>query len=294
MTASDTIDVCVPSEYHPLEAVVMCLANPWTRTEFELDLPLLRQALRNDIRRYDYLRVREQQQGLAEILHSHGVEVVWARPLGGIISQHYTRDPAFAIDDTLYVARPRRAARQREIPGLRDVLTRMSKVIWLDSGTIEGGDVIVDVDHVIVGLGEETNPAGVEALRYGLRHSGRKVVVLGLAQGGAIHTDTLLNVVGPGLAIIHRNAFTPASLRWLDNHYDLIEVDEKQRRALSVNTFSINPTTVVTRDDDRLAQSLRDHGMAVITHDYSEVTRLPGSYRCTTMPVRRTPERSTT
>jgi N-dimethylarginine dimethylaminohydrolase len=292
MTVSDPIEVCVPSEYHPLQAVVMCLANPWSSADRRVDLPLLRQALRNDFDSYDHVRVRQQQHGLAEILRGHGVEVVWASPLGGIVSQHYTRDPAFAIDATLYVARPRRAARQAEIPGLRDVLARMSRVVWLDDGTIEGGDVIVDVDHVMIGLGEETDPAGVDALRYRLRESGRRVVVLDFAMRGVIHTDTVFNVVAPGLAIVHRPAFLPDTWRWIDDHYDVIEVDEQQRRALSVNTLSINTSTVVIRDDDRLAEQLRDRGMTVITHDYTAVTRLPGSYRCTTMPVRRTPEGS--
>lgn len=285
----ESVDVWVPSEYHRLETVVMCLANPWTNKDVGFDLALLRQMLRNDMGRYDYVKVRAEQTAFAALLESYGVTVLWARPLGAIVSQHYTRDPSFAIDDTVYVARPRRKARRAEIPGLGEVLPRMSKVAWLDAGTIEGGDVIVDTEHVIVGLGEETNLAGVGALTCRLRETGRSVVVLELTRGGAIHTDTLFNVVGPGLGIVHRPSFTPESLRWLDAHYDLVDIDEAQRRRLSANTFSIDPTTVVIRDDPRLAADLQAKGMTVVVQDYSEVMRLPGSYRCTTMPVRRTP-----
>lgn len=240
---------------------------------------------------YDHLRVREQQQGFAELLEGHGARVLWADPLGASVSQHYTRDIALAIDETVFVARPRRAARQAELPGLRRVLPQLSSVTWLDAGRIEGGDVIVDTDHLIVGPGEETERAGVEALRHRLRAlgSGRKVTVLELARRGAIHTDTLFTVVAPGLALVHRPWFTPASVRWMEEHYDLIDVTERQRRGLSVNTFSINPTTVVVRDDGPLAEALTAKGMTVLVHDYSEVMRLPGSFRCTTMPVRRTP-----
>lgn len=287
--APESVEVWVPSEYHRLETVVMCLANPWTTKDVGFDLPLVRQMLRNDMGRYDYVKVREQQRAFALLLGTYGVTVIWATPLGAPVSQHYTRDPSFAIDDTVYVARPRRAARRAEIPGLREVLPRMSKVAWLDAGTIEGGDVIVDTDHVIVGLGEETDLAGVDALKYRLGHTGRSVVVLELTRGGAIHTDTLFNVVGPGLGIVHRPSFTQPSLRWLDAHYDLIEIDEAQRRGLSANTFSIDPKTVVIRDDPRLAAALQAKGVTVIVQEYSEVMRLPGSYRCTTMPVRRTP-----
>jgi arginine deiminase len=34
---------------------------------------------------------------------------------------------------------------------------------------------------------------------------------------------------------------------------------------------------------------LQAKGITVVVQDYSEVMRLPGAYRCTTMPVRRTP-----
>jgi N-dimethylarginine dimethylaminohydrolase len=45
---------------------------------------------------------------------------------------------------------------------------------------------------------------------------------------------------------------------------------------------------VAADGSDRIAGELSARGIEVITVDYSEVTRIPGSLRCTTLPLLRT------
>lgn len=281
-----------PNEYGRLKTVVMCLATPYRSEGIRgIDAPLFRQILRNRFASYDYVRVRDQQLAFAGLLEHRGARVLWAdKAPGHPIAQHYTRDVGFAIDDVFFVARPRRGARQAEIAGLRNLLKRFSKVAYLDSGTIEGGDMILDTGRVIVGLGEETNLLGVEALKWEMAQRGieREVVVLRFAHRGVIHLDTKLNVVSRGVALVHRNAFTPESVRWIENNFDLVEVTDEEARSLAVNAFAISPHEVVVGiSDERVAGELERRGLTATPIDYSEVNRLPGSFRCTTMPLAR-------
>lgn len=288
-----TIEVANPSEYAALRTVIMCLANPSPPLLGMVDA--IDAALLHQLREYrfwpshDVTRVHVQQHVLIERLVAEGAEVLLAKPVG-VLTQHYTRDIGFAIDDVFFVARPRRAMRQRELRGIRHLVRRMSKVAHLDLGTIEGGDVMLLDGHVLVGLGEETSRDGTEALGYSLSEHGidRELVVLEFARRGTVHLDCALNVVAPGLALVHRGAFTQSSLRWIESHVDVIDTTQRELRDLRLNCFAVRPgLVVVERTSTRIADELERRGIEVVRLDYGEVTRLPGSFRCTTLPVAR-------
>ena len=58
--------------------------------------------------------------------------------------------------------------------------------------------------------------------------------------------------------------------------------------AVQVNVLAIDPATiVVAAGSERIAAALAALGLTVLTVDYSEVTRVPGSLRCTTLPLLR-------
>ena len=213
-----------------------------------------------------------------------------AADVPGCDGQHYTRDVGFAIDGVFFVGRPRLAVRQRELIGLRPLVERMSKVAYLDCGTIEGGDVILHEGKVIVGLGEETSGSGIDSLEYRLRTLGndREVVRIEFSRRGVVHLDTLFNVVSGNTALIHRTAFAKESLEWLEAHFDLIDVTDAEFLNVEVNTFTLDPTTViVARGSERIGAELQRRGIEPVFIDYSEVTRIPGSFRCSTMPLTR-------
>lgn len=293
-TDEDVLRVEVGSETGRLRTVIMCLANPWRTplsTLRQIDVAGVHQMVRNRWRPYAVEQVREQQQALIELLRGRGAEVLLADNLHQI-SQHYTRDIGFAIDDTFVVARPRRPYRQAEVPGIRRYLRRMSRVAHLDDGSIEGGDVMLTDGHVLVGLGEETDEAAVRALAHRLAEDGnpRRVVPLRFRHRGVVHLDTKVNVVGDHLALVHRPSFAPDSLRWLEDHFDLIDVTDEEVANTEVNTIAVEPGVVVVQArSGRIADELARRGITPLLLDYSAVTRLPGSFRCTTLPVRRDP-----
>lgn len=293
MAVGEQVQVRASSEHGRLRSVVMCLAVPmelsWRHIQV-LDPPTLRQMRHNRWRTYDADLVRAQQRAFIDVLKAHDVEVHLVTAARGAFSQHYTRDIGFVVDDAFVVARPRREARQYEIAALRPLLQRMSHVAYLDAGSIEGGDVLLDDGVVIVGLGEETSPVGVDALRHRLEDLGieREVRPIRFSHRGIIHLDTKFNIVGPEIALVEPTAFERESLAWLAQRYDLVAVTPAEARALHVNTFSIDPATVVMpAGSDRVAAEVERRGITPVLLDYSEVGRLPGSFRCTTLPLRR-------
>ena len=286
------IDIFVPSETDALQTVLMRLVAPMQLLK---SLPALlepsiqRQMMHNRFAPYKLHRALAQQLAFKDTLEAHGAQVILEPPIP-YSGAHYTRDVGFAIDDTFFVSRMGTRAREPEVVALKPWLGRFSKVARLDAGHIEGGDVMLAPGRVLVGLGEATNQVGIASLKAALARLGstREVVSLAFNSPGVIHLDTKFNLVAPNLALISRHSFEEKSLRWLEQNFELIDASPEETRAIHINTFGIgNGNVVMSVHAERLANILRNKGVNPILLDYSEITCLPGSFRCTTMPLER-------
>lgn len=280
------------TEYGALRHVAMRYAGDVTP---DLDGPdvhpvLTRQKTTSSWRPYNPATIRSQQDNLIRMLRSRGTEVTLLAEAPGCAVQHYPRDIAFVIDHVLVMARLNSEHRLPEADALAPLLTGVPNVVHLTEGTIEGGDVMLHTGAVLVGLGEETSPTGVRALQRALAHHGveREVRPVRFAVDGIVHLDDHFTIVAPDTALIHRSVFPLDQLRWLAAAFDLIDVSDDEARAVQANVLAIAPGTVVlAAGSDRIAAQLGARGLEVLTVDYCEVTRIPGSLRCTTLPLTR-------
>ena len=292
MNQANQINIFNPSESDILKTVMMRLVAPMqllgSLSSF-LEPSILRQIMHNRFAPYRLHTALAQQLEFKNTLEAHGARVILEPPIP-YSGAHYTRDIGFAIDDTFFVARMGTRTRAIETVALEPWLARFSKVARLDAGRIEGGDVILAPGRVLVGLGEATNEAGIASLKAALARLGstREVVPLAFNSPGVIHLDTKFNLVAPHLAMISRHSFEQKSLRWLEQHFELIDATLEETRAIHINTFGIGHGKVVMSvHAQRLANILRDKGIDPILLDYSEITCLPGSFRCSTLPLER-------
>jgi N-dimethylarginine dimethylaminohydrolase len=283
----------VATEYETLRRVAMRYAGGFTRPMDGPDIhPVLaRQRATSTWASYDPAKVRAQQNDLISLLRERGTEVVILPEAPGCSTQHYPRDIGFVIDDVLVAARLNSAHRLPETGALADLTAGTANLAQLSAGTIEGGDVMLHDGCVLVGLSEETSREGADALQAALAEHriDREVAPVRFATDGIVHLDDHFNIVAPGVALIHRGVFPLDQIRWFDKRFDLIDVSDEEALAVQVNVLAIAPGVVVAAEgSDRIASELSARGIEVITVDYSEVTRIPGSLRCTTLPLVRT------
>jgi N-dimethylarginine dimethylaminohydrolase len=238
----------------------------------------------------DPARRAAQVESLASLLQARGVEVLRTDVVAGCIGQLFTRDIGFAVGTTLFLANPERSDRRREVESLGPIAAQCADVVRLRAGVIEGGDVAVLPDAVLVGIGEKTQPAALRELRAALAERGvrKEVVPIELAMEGVIHLDCVFNAVAPDVALVFPPAIAPASLAALHARFELIEVSLAETCDVRINTLSLGPRAVVLHEDsDRLAAILGRHGFETIALDYDEVGKAFGAFRCTTLPLRR-------
>jgi len=238
----------------------------------------------------DPARRAAQVESLAALLRARGVEVLQTPVVDGCIGQLFTRDIAFAVGKTLFLANPERSDRRREVESLAALAARCDDVVPLRAGGIEGGDVAVLPDAVLVGLGEKTEPAALRELEDALaeRDVRKQVVPIELAMEGVIHLDCVFNAVAPDLALVFPPAIAAASLAALHARFELIEMSLAETCDVRINTLSLGPRAIVLHaGSERLAAILDRRGFEVIALDYDEVGKAFGAFRCTTLPLRR-------
>lgn len=239
---------------------------------------------------FEINRAAEQHRGFRLAMEAEGIQIEEVDILGEMYSQFGTRDVGFVVDDVFFPARFFAPVRMRETVGLRRLLRRMSKVGWLDTGLIEGGDVMMHNGNVLVGMSEVSNEQGVEALSYAFETFGinRKVVPVYFTHRGVVHLDCKLMIVDEGVGVIDRESFSKEALAMLEGSLDLITVTQEEARAVRVNMLPIGDKRVIlAKGSDRIANELARRGIRSIEVDYDEVSKVGGSLRCTSLPLLR-------
>jgi len=206
--------------------------------------------------------------------------------------QVFTRDPCFAIGDTLLVGSLRDDYRQPEIAGLGKLRKQFAKVISLSEGgaTIEGGDVFVlgEGRRVLVGMNRHTNEEGVRRLTAALADSDIEVIKV---PHRALHLDCCLAPL-PDRAALYAAASLPhRSLDTLKTCFvEMIPLDPDEAALhLAANILWIDRRRVVSNSATKKTNEvLRRRAYNVIELDFSHLVFLWGSFRCVVCPIERT------
>ncbi len=226
-------------------------------------------------------------------LENAGVEVIQPQNLSNK-KQIFTRDIGFVIDDKFVVANMKESLRQGEIVGIQFVLDQIDpqNIIRVPEGaTIEGGDVLIHGEHVLVGISKRTNMEGFEFLKSQFPHKQFHALALVISDDpkvNILHLDCAFQPVGDKYAIFFEAGFThkPKIIFDLFGEENLIRVSQDEKNRMFPNVFSIGPKDVlIEKNFSRLIQELEIRGIKCHPVKYSETSKLSGLLRCSTLPL---------
>lgn len=244
--------------------------------------------------------------GLIEALESFDVEVVRPDQIEGL-NQVFARDIAFVIEDQFILPNVIED-RADEIKAISNIEERIpsSNIIMMPSGCFaEGGDVIVHNHHVFVGVSNDetfdafktarTNYAGMDYLSDEFPAKEFKGFELLKSDDeprkGSLHLDCAFQPVGCGALIAPHLFKNESDVAWLEEFFgkeNLYYCNEEEAYSLTTNVFSVAPDKVIVADNfTGLAQWLEDRGVQVKKVKYSEIVKMGGLLRCSTMPLNR-------
>jgi dimethylargininase len=167
---------------------------------FEFDHAILRRpgrsvvnGLRSDrLAVPDYERILVEHDAYTAALLAQGMELEILPPLEQYPDSMFVEDPALVFPEGAIVLRSGAPARRGERDELRAALKRhFLEILELggDDEYVDGGDVLVTPDAVLIGLSGRTNGAGANALAAKLDRFGRRARMVATSQG-VLHFKT--------------------------------------------------------------------------------------------------------
>jgi N-dimethylarginine dimethylaminohydrolase len=297
----------IQNEYGRLDTVVVGLASKMG------GVPKLEECY--DARSYESVKLgmfpkeescSSQLKSLVTILEKNGVKVIYPALIDSL-NQVFSRDIAFVIEDQ-YIIPNVIADRTKERDAMAEIEENIPSwnIIMMPSGCFaEGGDVIVDNDHVFVGVSNDetfdrfktarTNFRGMDYLAdefpakefkgFELHKDDRDPLK------GSLHLDCAFQPISGGALIAPHLFKNEADVKWLIERYgetNVYSCSPEEAYSLATNVFSFSPKDItVSEKCEAMQYWLRERGLNVHSIVYDEIVKMGGLLRCTTMPLKR-------
>ena len=240
-----------------------------------------------------------------EVLNKYNVEVL--RPENILnLNQVFARDLGFVLQDTFLISNII-DNRSNEIPAIKHILNQINpeKVLKIDSvSKIEGGDVTIFKDHVFIGASNpadfnkykvaRTNFEAVDFIKNNFPN--KKVMGFELFKSdndkneNTLHLDCCFQPVSNDLAVLAPDSFKNKSdviyLEELIGKSNLFYLSKEEKNNMYSNIFSISPNVVISDTRfSRLNKWLKQKDILVEEVNYSEISKMGGLFRCSTLPL---------
>jgi len=239
------------------------------------------------------------------VLEKYDVDILRPKNIKSI-NQIFSRDIGFVIDEFFFKSNTIED-RRKEIEGINHILSCFDsrKIINLPVSTkIEGGDVVVFDDYIFIGTCSEkdflekkvgrTNKIAVDFLQNFF--SDKKIISFELKksdisiENSCLHLDCCFQPLGLGHLLVCFDAFNHKSdLNIINNIFPkqkIIEISNDEMGELQSNVFSISENVVVSNKKfHRINNILLKLGYIVEEVEYSNVSKMGGLFRCSTLPL---------
>jgi len=241
------------------------------------------------------------------VLRQYNVKVLRPENIDEL-NQIFTRDISFVIENKFIIPNIIEE-RLDEIKAISSIISEIPKKNILrmpQQSRAEGGDVMPWNEFIFVGYSEEedfnryrvarTNKEGVQFLEK--EFPKKKVRSFELKKSdenpreNALHLDCCFQPLGTRNAIMYKDGFkNNEDVDFLINLFgeeNIILINQEEMYNMNSNIFSISENIVVSEKGfTRLNTELRKRGFIVEEIQYSEIAKMEGLLRCSTMPLKR-------
>ena len=187
---------------------------------------------------------------------------------------HYVEDPLVIFRDLVFCCRPGAPSREHEGESLLPYLGGTRIVKTPPGTTIDGGDVLICADRVLVGLSHRTNLEGVAALRRALQTVVPEIRVEAVPFSGVLHLKSGLTELAAGVLIHDPALKTDFDLSWAR----VITLPAEEGFAADV--MPVNETLFVAAGCPKAFQAARAFYDHVVALDMSEFRKMDGGLTC--------------
>jgi dimethylargininase len=183
------------------------------------------------------------------------------------------QDPALIASGKAVILRPGAPSRRGEEDAVAQALEgRFPLARIIEPGTIEGGDVLLLPDRILVGRSGRTNRAGIAQLTVALAEAGSPVCETPI--GEYLHLMSATTYAGRGVVLAAEDFAGHPAFAGLD----IIAVAAAD--VYAANALGAGDSVIVPAGYPRVEAALRSRGFAVLATPTSEFAKADGGVTC--------------
>lgn len=301
------ININIENEYSRLKIVILGIANNLGDPPTESDAydPRSLYHIKNNSYPIEDDLLREVDSFYNKLI-KHNVEVIRPTNINNC-NQIFARDLGFVISNLFFLSNivPNR---NDELKGIDDILKNLDVgVIKLPEFMhIEGGDVIVHNDKVFIGtysdadysnlITARTNNSSIDYLKKMI--TDKEIIPIDLKKSNTdiykntLHLDCCFQTIANDKAIICPDGFkSKKDVDFLINYFgesNVFVANPEETFQLTSNVLVVSPDVIISNVKfNRLNSWLENKGVLVEEVDYSNVSKMSGLFRCSTLPLKR-------
>lgn len=220
-------------------------------------------------------KFREEHGRYVQALQEAGLNVDVLPALEAYPDSCFVEDPAFCLPEGAIVLRPGTASRLGEGVEIRAALSgRFDKVVDLPGkGHVDGGDVLMLDDEILIGLSERTDREGADAFANLLEDWGYKAAVCETPEG-VLHFKTACSTLGDGVILATR---VMAESGFFGDRKIVVVPDDETYAA---NVIRVNDIVLVPEGYPKTLDAINSAGFRTVVLPTHEARKVDGGLSC--------------
>ncbi|HYW15246.1 MAG TPA: arginine deiminase family protein [Allosphingosinicella sp.] len=219
-----------------------------------------------------YERVLAEHRAYVAALEAAGAVVETLAALPDHPDSVFVEDPAFVLPEGAILLRPGAPSRFAEAASLAPVLHRhFANVAKVDEGLVDGGDILILPDEILVGLSARTDEAGARRFCALAADLGRRARIVE-PPPGLLHLKT-------GCALVdERTLIAVPAMAALFPGYEMLITPEGEEH--SANLIRVNDRILMGDVFPKTAAMLAGRSLDVVEIPASEIAKIDAGLSC--------------
>jgi len=222
--------------------------------------------------RIDVALARQQHQAYVDTLRALEIRVTVLPEEPALPDAVFVEDTAVILDELIVVALPGCIARRPEIASIVPVLKALRPLVFVETGTFDGGDALKIGRTLFVGYSSRTNREGARHLQSLLAPHSWKVVPVPIR--GCLHLKSAVTHVAPGMVLANPRCVDVAPFSDLE----VLTVPESE--PWGANVLAVNGVLLVPASAPRTLDVLGSRGFDTRPVEISELQNAEAGLTC--------------
>ena len=224
--------------------------------------------------RPSYEKILEIHKNYINAIEEAGLNIILLNNLEQFPDSIFVEDPALIYKKNIIILNPSDQTRNGEAKIIKNEIGKyFEKILTVEKGTIEGGDILNLNNHFIIGLSNRTNKLGAENLSNILISLGATVEVCQTPKD-ILHFKSECSLIDDDLILVSNKM---SKLDYLRKNYNLIELPSGEENA--ANCIRINHKLLIP-DGFTKTEEILSKNFNIIKINVEELLKVDAGLSC--------------